>query len=102
MISNQHAHQSERCSRRGWRCPLGLLVAFVAIGLPSCRIGKDVERFDPLMPEVGAEDGLIFQGVVVESALPADALKPEGGALRVGQATCSTSKSSRLPIPGRR
>lgn len=72
------------CVRHGGVMALGLLMAVVAMGLSSCRIGRNVERFDPLMPEMGGDDGLIFHGVAVESALPADALKPDSSALRIG------------------
>jgi polysaccharide export outer membrane protein len=84
MIAHENNSKPASYLRGGWRCLLGLLLAFSMIGLSSCRIGKNVERFDPLMPEIGADDGLIFQGVVVESALPSGALEPLGGAVSVG------------------
>ena len=76
--------EKHRFLRRAGGLLLGLLTVFLAMGFSSCRIGRNVERFDPLIPEMSGADGLVFQGVVAESALPAGALKPEAGAVRIG------------------
>ena len=69
---------------RTWGVLSGLLAVVVAMGLSSCRIGSEVERFDPLVPEVAGDDGLVFHGVTRESALPAGSLDPQTTAVRVG------------------
>lgn len=66
-----------------WRLAGILLIAVLGMVVSSCRIGPEVERFDPLVPE-GADGDLVFHGVAVESALPADALRPPQGAVRIG------------------
>lgn len=62
---------------------LGLLMALAVMSLSSCRIGMEAERFDPLVPDE-SDEGLVFHGVARESSLPADALNPLAGSVRIG------------------